>query len=368
MRIRVFSAVTAALLASAGTLTVAATGATAAPSPTGAGHAARVCARPSAGMAGCHALVRTDAAGKPQATAAPSGYGPADLQSAYKLAGATSRPGATVAIVDAYDDPTAEADLGVYRAQYGLPACTTANGCFQQGQPDRRHHATRGPNARLGRRRSRSTSTWSRRSAPTATSCWSRRPAASFANLGAAVNHAAAHAGVVAISNSYGGVATPRDATYGAYYNHPGIAITASLRRQRLRRRVYPASSHVRHGRRRHHAHHGGTSARGWTETAWTGAGSGCSTLQHRTQPAWQTVGTGCAKRADGRRLRGRRPEHRRRRLRHAPPTRASRLAGLRRHQRLVADHRLGLRPGRQHRPATPTPYPYAAHRRRCST
>ena len=61
MRLRALSAVTAALLASAGTLTVAATGATAAPSPTGAAHAARVCARPSAGMAGCHALVRTDA-------------------------------------------------------------------------------------------------------------------------------------------------------------------------------------------------------------------------------------------------------------------------------------------------------------------
>ena len=51
--------------------------------------------------------------------------------------------GKTVAIVDAYDDPTAEADLGVYRSQYGLPPCTTANGCFRKVEPDRRHAATR---------------------------------------------------------------------------------------------------------------------------------------------------------------------------------------------------------------------------------
>ena len=40
--------------------------------------------------------------------------------------------GKTVAIVDAYDDPSAEADLAVYRSTYGLPPCTTANGCFRK--------------------------------------------------------------------------------------------------------------------------------------------------------------------------------------------------------------------------------------------
>src|SRR5213079_2813892 len=60
------------------------------------------------------------------------GYHPSDLQSAYNLPSATGGSGQTVAIVDAYDDPTAEADLGVYRAQFGLGACTTANGCFRK--------------------------------------------------------------------------------------------------------------------------------------------------------------------------------------------------------------------------------------------
>lgn len=43
-----------------------------------------------------------------------------------------------MAIVDAYDDPNAEVDLGVYRSQYGLSSCTTANGCFRKvNQSDR---------------------------------------------------------------------------------------------------------------------------------------------------------------------------------------------------------------------------------------
>ncbi len=60
------------------------------------------------------------------------GYAPSDLQSAYNLPSATNGTGRTVAVVDAYDDPEAEADLDVYRANYGLPACTTANGCFRK--------------------------------------------------------------------------------------------------------------------------------------------------------------------------------------------------------------------------------------------
>src|SRR5205807_1026596 len=80
----------------------------------------------------CHADVVTDASGNPLATSGPSGYGPADLQSAYNiaLAAANNGSGQTVAIVDAYNDPNAESDLATYRTQYGIAACTTANGCF----------------------------------------------------------------------------------------------------------------------------------------------------------------------------------------------------------------------------------------------
>src|SRR5256885_8914580 len=96
----------------------------------------RACGTPTAGHAACLALVRTDvqttSGGVRAAAPTPSGLFPADLQSAYKLPSATAGSGQTVAIVDAFNDPNAESDLGVYRSQFGLPACTTANGCFRK--------------------------------------------------------------------------------------------------------------------------------------------------------------------------------------------------------------------------------------------
>jgi subtilase family serine protease len=59
----------------------------------------------------------------------PIGYGATDLESAYGVSKAGST-NATIAIVDAGAYPLAESDLGVYRKQYGLPACTKASGCF----------------------------------------------------------------------------------------------------------------------------------------------------------------------------------------------------------------------------------------------
>src|ERR1700743_1643505 len=64
----------------------------------------------------------------------PAGYSPSNVQSAYNLPAAAGAPPG--AIVDAYDDPNAESDLATYRAQYGLPACSTANGCFQKVAQD----------------------------------------------------------------------------------------------------------------------------------------------------------------------------------------------------------------------------------------
>src|SRR6266508_4687669 len=92
----------------------------------------RLCSKaPAPGFAACFALRRTTPDGNVAAFATPSGYGPAAIQGAYKLpAGAGA--GRTVAIVDAYDLPTAEQDLAVYRSQFGLPPCTTANGCFRK--------------------------------------------------------------------------------------------------------------------------------------------------------------------------------------------------------------------------------------------
>ena len=67
------------------------------------------------------------------AGAAPPQPGtPAWLQQAYDLTYLSQTGGSTdtVAIVDAGDDPTAQADLNVFRSAYGLPAC--AAGCFEK--------------------------------------------------------------------------------------------------------------------------------------------------------------------------------------------------------------------------------------------
>src|SRR5262249_35291978 len=95
----------------------------------------RVCAEAAPGQVACHARVRVSADGKVQPAAAPSGFGPADLQSAYTI-DATKGAGATIAIVDAMDNPKAEQDLATYRSTFGLPPCTTANGCFKKVNQD----------------------------------------------------------------------------------------------------------------------------------------------------------------------------------------------------------------------------------------
>jgi subtilase family serine protease len=261
--------------------------ANAAPSPTGASHrSVKVCAAPLAGLAECHSWVRTEA--QPQAT--PAGYGPADLRSAYTLTSSGSSA-QTIAIVDAFDDPTAEADLAVYRSQFGLPACTTANGCFRKIDQNGGTHYPR-KNAGWALEISLDLDMASA-ICPACHILLVEAKTNSFANLGAAENQAVAqHASVV--SNSWGG-SDASDATYGAFFNHPGTAITVSSGDGGYGVE-YPASSH-------YVTAVGGTSlrsgggSRGWTETAWSGAGSGCSSFNVALSGA-ASFGTGCAKRA----------------------------------------------------------------------
>ncbi|GGJ59253.1 S53 family peptidase [Streptomyces brasiliensis] len=256
---------------------------------------AHSCATAETGFAACKAIVRTDLTPlksvAPNAT--PSGYGPSSLQSAYNLPSSTAGSGRTVAIVDAYDDPTAEADLGVYRSQFGLPACTTANGCFKKID---QNGGTNYPRRNGG---------WAQEISldidmvsaicPNCHILLVEASSSSFANLGAAVNRAAATSGVVAISNSYGG-SDASDATYGSYYNHPGIAVTASSGDSGYGA-SYPASSHYVTAVGGTHLTTS-TSSRGWAETAWSGAGSGCSAYNAALSGA-AFFDTGCANRAE---------------------------------------------------------------------
>jgi subtilase family serine protease len=221
---------------------------------------------------------------------APSGYGAPDIQSAYKLPSSTAGAGQTVAIVDAFDDVTAEQDLGQYRSFYGLPACTTANGCF------RKVNQTGGslppaPNPDWALEISLDLDMVS----AVCPNCHILL-VESNTNLDSdlyAAEDTAARLGANAISNSWGGDESADETANDVHFNHPGIAITASSGDNGFGV-SYPASSPFLTAV-------GGTSltrntatARGWTESAWSGAGSGCSAFEPK--PSWQTD-AGCANR-----------------------------------------------------------------------
>ncbi|GAA2657534.1 peptidase S8 [Streptomyces lunalinharesii] len=259
----------------------------------------RLCAHPShPGYMACNAVARTDI--KPQLSlrphAAPSGYGPSDLQSAYNLP-QSGGSGQTVAIVDANDDPNAEQDLATYRSQYGLPECSTSNGCFQKVD---QNGGTNYPAADSGWAGEISLDVDMVSSAcPSCHILLVEANSASMDDLGTAVNRAVTM-GAKFVSNSYGGPEDSTDPTSDEqYFNHPGVAITVSSGDSGYGVEYPAASQYV--------TAVGGTSlqqdssARGWSESVWgtsaggEGAGSGCS--QYDAKPSWQKD-TGCAKRA----------------------------------------------------------------------
>ena len=277
-----------------------------------------LCGPPSPGHAACFSieLVPQTAAARARATplgvtlhhsvephsAADGTYGlrPQDLHAAYGLPASAPAP-QTIAIVDAYDDPTAEADLATYDAEFGLPACTHANGCFTKVN----QHGSEG-------------------SLPAYNSGWAGEIALDLeaahavcqtncrillveaensftSNLEAAVETAVAM-GATEVSNSYGG---PEPSVEGVAYDHPGIAIAASTGDDGYLNWSsstsgfpghpnYPASSPdvVAVGGTRLSVSGGARSAeRVWNDGSTLGgghgaAGGGCS--EHPTAPEWQ--------------------------------------------------------------------------------
>jgi subtilase family serine protease len=245
-----------------------------------------------AGFKHCNLDLLGDRNGKPLAATAPSGYGPTDLQSAYNVASAAASAGGsqTVAIVDAYDDSTAEADMNTYRSTYGLPACTTANGCFKKVNQSGVQGSYPANNQGWGLEVSLDLDMVSA-VCPKCHVLLVEATSNANANLYAAVD-TAARLGATAISNSYGGSESSTDPSTNVHYNHPGIPITVSSGDSGYGVEYPAASPYV--------TAVGGTTlnrasnARGWSESAWSGAGSGCSAYEPKQ--SWQTDG-GCARR-----------------------------------------------------------------------
>jgi len=227
------------------------------------------------GMAYCLALVRTDISNPD----VPAGYGPSDLQSAYNLPSSTDGAHQTVAIVDAYDDPNAESDLGVYRTTFGLSACTTANGCFKKvNQKGQQGNYPTG-NAGWATEISLDVDMVSA-GCPKCNILLVEADSNSFGDLGASDNEAVA-LGARVVSNSYAGSGAP--AKIEADYTHPGVVVLASSGDGGYgigEPAGYPEVVSA-----------GGTTlnrggkGRGWTETAWSGTGAGCTTFK---KPVWQ--------------------------------------------------------------------------------
>jgi subtilase family serine protease len=235
----------------------------------------------------CHAHIVTDRSGHAVVNAmlpagTPAGYGPKDLRSAYNVA-ATGNVKTLVAIVAAYGSNNAEADLAAFRAQYGLPPCTTANGCFRKMNQEGLTGAY--PAQDLG---------WAQEQAldldmvsamcPNCRIDLIEAKTNAFGDFAIAENIAATK-GAHVISNSYGTLESTATMTYERSYNHPGVAITASTGDNGYGVQFPAASPHVI-------AVSGttlkvSTTARGWRESVWSGAGSGCSKVY--AKPSWQS-------------------------------------------------------------------------------
>jgi subtilase family serine protease len=258
----------------------------------------KVCDRGNEDSAGCHARVVTDSKGSPNVSVAPSGYSPLQLHTAYSLPNtAAATVGPVIAIVDAYDHPNIQSDLNTYSAYFGipqLPACTGAVGssatpCFKK--VDQRG-GTAYPAINTG---------WALEIALDVevahAICQNCRvllveaDSNSYANLMTAVDRAKT-LGATIISNSYGGPEFSGETAYDSKFATPGVVSLVSSGDNGYGAE-YPASS-------ANVIAVGGTSLRlnsnntYSSESAWAGAGSGCSAYE--AKPVWQHD-TACAKR-----------------------------------------------------------------------
>jgi len=250
----------------------------------------------------CMVLINTGVAEKSAAAqaatpaATPSGYGPSQLQSAYNLASAAAANGSgeTVYLVDAYDYPTAQADLNTYRSQYGLPAC--GSGCFTKVN---QNGATSPLPAAAG------SNGWDVEEAldidmvsaicPLCHITLVEANSANNSDLYTAENSAVS-SGAKFVSNSWGGSEYSGETSdANTYFNHPGVAITVSAGDSPGPE--FPAEAEFVTAV-------GGTTlstasnSRGWTDSPWSDSGGGCSADE--PAPSWQSSSvTGCSHRED---------------------------------------------------------------------
>jgi subtilase family serine protease len=189
----------------------------------------------------------------------------------------TAGSGQTIAIVDAYDLPTAESDLNTFSSQFGLPACTTSNGCFTKvnqtgGTRYPRYNSGWGLEIALDIE-------WAHAIAPGAKILLVEASTNSFTNLLAAEDYAKAHAQYV--SNSWGASEFSGENAYDSHFAQSGVSFFVSAGDAGLPADYPSASPNVISvgGTTLHFDADGAFTG----ETGWTGGGGGCSLYENAT-------------------------------------------------------------------------------------
>jgi len=214
------------------------------------------------------------------------GLHPADLQAAYKLPSGTAGAGQTIGIVIVGNDLKLESDLAVYRSTFGLPACSSASGCFKVIVPANASSS----NANWAHEVSADVDMASA-ACPKCKLLVVEADSAKYSDLATAVS-AAVSAGANVVSNSYAIPESKKESS--ALWSHPGIPIVAATGDQGFTTVNWPAAATNVIAVGATTLSPASATPRGWTETAWSGSGSGCSTLA--AKPPWQTD-RGCAMR-----------------------------------------------------------------------
>ena len=208
-----------------------------------------------------------------EASPDPGGWGAPALRQAYGL-GADTAP-STVAVIVAFDYPHAEKDMNRYRAQFGLPACTSASGCFtklnQKGETGNYPEQDYG----WGVEASLDLQMIST-ACPTCHIVLVEANQPSDGSLGRAERAAiAAHATVT--NHSFGRIELTGTDTQAGLYDHPGVTAVASTGDFGYQPASFPASSPAVVAVGGTSLSRSTTAPRGWTEQAWQWGGSGCS-------------------------------------------------------------------------------------------
>src|SRR2546427_2358716 len=135
----------------------------------------------------------------------------------------TCGSGQTVAIVDAFNDPNIQSDLNTFDSQFGLPTCTTSNGCFTIATPQGAPRTNRSWALEISL-----DVEWAHALAPGAKILLVEAATNSFANLFGAIDYATTQSGVHQVSLSWGGGEFSSEASNDSHFTVSGITFTAS--------------------------------------------------------------------------------------------------------------------------------------------